>query len=70
MKQGGEGCIVNTSYIGGKLTMPHMLPYNASKNVAAECTSDFASRLLPDPGGVGTERRKSQESYPELTQLF
>jgi NAD(P)-dependent dehydrogenase (short-subunit alcohol dehydrogenase family) len=31
MRQRGEGRIVNIASIGGKVSMPHLLPYNASK---------------------------------------
>src|SRR5207244_2586733 len=31
MKQRGEGRIVNVSSIGGKVSVPHLVPYSASK---------------------------------------
>jgi len=54
MRQRQAGRIVNISS-GGKVSVPHLVPYSASKFA-------LGNQLLPSAGGVGTETKKGRES--------
>lgn len=45
MKDRGEGRIANISSIGGKISVPHLLPYSASKFAIAGLSSGLRSEL-------------------------
>lgn len=45
MKQRGEGRIVNISSIGGKVSVPHILPYSASKFALTGLSEGFRAAL-------------------------
>jgi NAD(P)-dependent dehydrogenase (short-subunit alcohol dehydrogenase family) len=44
-KQGGEGRLVNVTSIGGRVALPHMLPYNVSKAAMLAFSSTLAAEL-------------------------
>src|SRR5919201_401355 len=48
MRQRGEGRIVNISSIGGKVSMPHLLPYNASKFALVGLSEGLRAELAKD----------------------
>jgi short-subunit dehydrogenase len=48
MKQRGEGRIVNISSIGGKIAVPHLVPYCASKFALAGLSSGMQTELVKD----------------------
>jgi NAD(P)-dependent dehydrogenase (short-subunit alcohol dehydrogenase family) len=48
MRQRQEGRIVNISSIGGKLSMPHLLPYNASKFALVGLSEGLRAELAKD----------------------
>ncbi len=48
MKQQGEGRIVNVSSIGGKVSVPHMLPYSASKFALVGLSEGLRAELKKD----------------------
>jgi short-subunit dehydrogenase len=47
-RQRGEGRIVNISSIGGKIPVPHMIPYCASKFALAGLSEAFATEAAKD----------------------
>ena len=48
MRQRGEGRIVNISSIGGKIAVPHLVPYCASKFALAGLSSGMQTELAKD----------------------
>jgi len=48
MKRRHEGRIVNISSIGGKISVPHLLPYNASKFALAGLSEGLRAELFKD----------------------
>jgi short-subunit dehydrogenase len=48
MRQRREGRIVNISSIGGKISMPHLLPYNASKFALVGFSEGLRAELAKD----------------------
>jgi NAD(P)-dependent dehydrogenase (short-subunit alcohol dehydrogenase family) len=48
MRQRREGRIVNISSIGGKMSMPHLLPYNASKFALVGLSEGLRAELKKD----------------------
>jgi NAD(P)-dependent dehydrogenase (short-subunit alcohol dehydrogenase family) len=48
MRRHGEGRIVNICSIGGKISMPHLLPYNASKYALVGLSEVLRAELLKD----------------------
>src|SRR5215207_3675472 len=48
MKQRGEGRIVNISSIGGKIAVPHLLPYSASKFALVGLSEGLRAELAKD----------------------
>ncbi|MFN3322574.1 MAG: SDR family NAD(P)-dependent oxidoreductase [Bryobacteraceae bacterium] len=48
MRERGEGRIVNISSIGGKIAVPHMLPYCASKFALTGLSQGLRAELLKD----------------------
>ena len=48
MRQQGGGRIVNISSIGGKIAVPHLLPYSASKFALAGLSEGLRTELAPD----------------------
>jgi NAD(P)-dependent dehydrogenase (short-subunit alcohol dehydrogenase family) len=48
MKRRGEGRIVNISSIGGKLSLPHMVPYSASKFALVGLSDGMRAELAQD----------------------
>jgi short-subunit dehydrogenase len=48
MRQRGEGRIVNISSIGGKVSVPHLLPYSASKFALVGLSEGMHSELAKD----------------------
>ncbi|HEX6107513.1 MAG TPA: SDR family NAD(P)-dependent oxidoreductase, partial [Gemmatimonadales bacterium] len=48
MRTRGEGRIVNITSIGGKLGIPHLLPYSASKFAAVGFSQGLRAELAPD----------------------
>ena len=48
MRQLGAGCIVNIGSIGGKIGVPHMVPYCASKFALTGLSTALRSELLKD----------------------
>jgi NAD(P)-dependent dehydrogenase (short-subunit alcohol dehydrogenase family) len=48
MRQRREGRIVNISSIGGKVSMPHLLPYNASKFALVGLSEGLRAELAKD----------------------
>jgi NAD(P)-dependent dehydrogenase (short-subunit alcohol dehydrogenase family) len=48
MRQRREGRIINISSIGGKVSMPHLLPYNASKFALVGFSEGLRSELAKD----------------------
>jgi NAD(P)-dependent dehydrogenase (short-subunit alcohol dehydrogenase family) len=48
MRQQREGRIVNISSIGGKVSMPHLLPYNASKFALVGLSEGLRAELAKD----------------------
>jgi short-subunit dehydrogenase len=48
MRQRREGRIVNISSIGGKVSMPHLLPYNASKFALVGFSEGLRAELAKD----------------------
>ena len=54
MKARGEGRIVNIASIGGKVSVPHLLPYSGSKFALVGLSEGFRSELLPHGVRVST----------------
>lgn len=54
MRERGEGRIVNISSIGGKIAVPHLAPYCASKFALAGLSSAFSTELSKDGVHVTT----------------
>ncbi len=48
MKERGEGRIVNISSVGGKVAIPHLLPYSTSKFALAGYSEGLRAELLKD----------------------
>jgi short-subunit dehydrogenase len=48
MRQRGEGRIVNIASIGGRLSVPHLLPYSASKFALVGLSEGVHSELVKD----------------------
>ncbi|HYP25970.1 MAG TPA: SDR family NAD(P)-dependent oxidoreductase [Blastocatellia bacterium] len=48
MKERGEGRIVNISSIGGKISVPHLLPYSASKFALVGLSEGLRAELAKD----------------------
>jgi NAD(P)-dependent dehydrogenase (short-subunit alcohol dehydrogenase family) len=48
MRQRGEGRIVNISSVGGKVSFPHLLPYNASKFALVGLSEGLHAELAKD----------------------
>jgi len=48
MRQQREGRVVNISSIGGKISMPHLLPYNASKYALVGLSEGLRAELAKD----------------------
>ncbi len=48
MKQRGNGRIVNVTSVGGKIALPHMLPYSASKFALVGLSEGMRSELKKD----------------------
>src|SRR5204863_5194639 len=48
MRRQGEGRIVNISSIGGKIAVPHLLPYDASKFALTGFSEGLRAELLKD----------------------
>ncbi len=48
MKKRGEGRIVNISSVGGKVAIPHLLPYSTSKFALAGYSEGLRAELLKD----------------------
>src|SRR5206468_5796209 len=48
MRQRGEGRIVNISSIGGKVSVPHLLPYTASKFALVGFSEGLRAELAKD----------------------
>lgn len=48
MRQRGEGRIVNVTSIGGKVSVPHLLPYSASKFALVGLSEGLRSELAKD----------------------
>ncbi|HKP13890.1 MAG TPA: SDR family NAD(P)-dependent oxidoreductase [Blastocatellia bacterium] len=48
MKRRGEGRIVNVSSIGGKISVPHLLPYSASKFALVGLSEGLRAELAKD----------------------
>ncbi len=48
MRQRREGRIVNISSIGGKVSMPHLVPYNASKFALVGLSEGLRAELAKD----------------------
>ncbi|HJQ70889.1 MAG TPA: SDR family NAD(P)-dependent oxidoreductase [Blastocatellia bacterium] len=48
MRQRGEGRIVNISSIGGKISVPHLLPYSASKFALVGFSEGLRAELMKD----------------------
>jgi short-subunit dehydrogenase len=48
MKQRGEGRIVNVTSVGGKIALPHMVPYSASKFALVGLSEGMRSELKKD----------------------
>jgi NAD(P)-dependent dehydrogenase (short-subunit alcohol dehydrogenase family) len=54
MKQGGEGRIVNISSIGGKVAVPHLMPYSTSKFALVGLSDGMRAELAKDGIRVST----------------
>jgi NAD(P)-dependent dehydrogenase (short-subunit alcohol dehydrogenase family) len=54
MKERGEGRIVNITSIGGKVSVPHLLPYSASKFAAVGFSQGLHAELAKDGIAVTT----------------
>jgi short-subunit dehydrogenase len=54
MRARGEGCIVNISSIGGKVSVPHLLPYSASKFALVGFSEGLRAELTGDGVRVTT----------------
>jgi short-subunit dehydrogenase len=54
MRERRTGRIVNVTSIGGKLSFPHLLPYNAAKFAAVGLTEGLHAELARDGVGVTT----------------
>ncbi len=67
MREKKFGRIVNIASIGGKISVPHLLPYNASKFALAGLSEGLRYELMPDNVFVTTvcprlnENRKSRQ---------
>jgi NAD(P)-dependent dehydrogenase (short-subunit alcohol dehydrogenase family) len=48
MRRQGEGRIVNISSIGGRVSVPHLLPYSASKFALTGLSDGLRAELAPD----------------------
>jgi short-subunit dehydrogenase len=48
MRERGEGRIVNISSIGGKIAVPHLVPYSASKFALAGLSDGLRAELMKD----------------------
>lgn len=48
MRQRQEGRIVNIASIGGKVSVPHLVPYSASKHALVGLSEGYRSELLKD----------------------
>lgn len=48
MRKRGEGRIVNISSIGGKVSIPHLLPYSAGKHALVGLSEGYRAELLKD----------------------
>jgi NAD(P)-dependent dehydrogenase (short-subunit alcohol dehydrogenase family) len=48
MRAGGRGRIVNISSIGGKISVPHLLPYSAAKFALAGFSEGLRAELAPE----------------------
>ena len=48
MRQRQEGRIVNIASIGGKVSIPHLVPYSASKHALVGLSEGYRSELLKD----------------------
>lgn len=48
MKERGRGRIVNVSSIGGKVAIPHLLPYSAGKHALVGLSDGLRAELAPD----------------------
>ena len=54
MQRRGDGRIVNVSSIGGRISMPHLLPYNASKFALVGFSEGLRAELAKDGIAVTT----------------
>lgn len=54
MRDGGDGRIVNITSIGGKLAVPHLLPYSAAKFAAVGFSEGIRAELARDGIAVTT----------------
>src|SRR5918997_1127581 len=48
LRRRGEGRIVNISSIGGKISVPHLVPYSASKFALVGLSEGLRAELLKD----------------------
>lgn len=54
MKARGEGRIVNIASVGGKVSVPHIVPYSASKFALVGLSTGFRNELMKDNINVTT----------------
>jgi short-subunit dehydrogenase len=54
MRERGHGRIVNITSIGGKISVPHLLPYNMAKFAAVAFSEGLRAELGPEPITVTT----------------
>jgi short-subunit dehydrogenase len=70
MRERGEGRIVNISSIGGKIAVPHLAPYCASKFALAGLSSAMHSELAKDGIHVTTVYPGLMRTGSHINALF
>ncbi|HUR96782.1 MAG TPA: SDR family NAD(P)-dependent oxidoreductase [Pyrinomonadaceae bacterium] len=70
MKRRGEGRIVNISSIGGKIAVPHLVPYCASKFALAGLSSGMQTELAKDGVLVTTVYPGLMRTGSHINALF
>ena len=70
MRQRGEGRIVNISSIGGKIAVPHLAPYCASKFALAGLSSALSTELAQDGIHVTTVYPGLMRTGSHINALF
>jgi short-subunit dehydrogenase len=70
MRARGQGRIVNITSIGGKLSVPHLLPYNAAKFAAVGFSEGLHAEVAPDGVSVTTVVPGLMRTGSHLNALF